>query len=43
MFSVNLDGLISGEYETLGGHSGWPSDYLHQQTVFESLEASRSI
>jgi len=28
MWSVNLDASIAGEYETLGGHSCWPSDYL---------------
>jgi len=26
MWSVNLDASISGEYQTLGGHSGWPSE-----------------
>jgi len=25
MWSVNLDALISGEYQTIEGHSGWPS------------------
>jgi len=28
MWSVNLDVSISGEYQTLGGHSGWHSKYL---------------
>ena len=28
MWGVNLDASIAGEYETLGGHSCWPSDYL---------------
>jgi len=28
MWSVNLDALISGEDQTLGGHSGWPSESL---------------
>jgi len=23
-WGVNLDALIPGEYQTLGGHSGWP-------------------
>jgi len=26
MWSVNLDASISGEYQTLGGHSGRPSE-----------------
>jgi len=26
MWSVNLDASISGEYQTLGGHSCWPSE-----------------
>jgi hypothetical protein len=26
MWSVNLDGSISGEYLTIGGHSGRPSE-----------------
>jgi len=26
MWSVNLDASISGEYQTLGGHSGQPSE-----------------
>jgi len=28
MWSVNLDASISGEYQTLGGHCGRPSEYL---------------
>jgi len=28
MWSVNLDASISGEYRTLGGHSGRPSESL---------------
>jgi len=28
MWSVNLDASISGEYQTLGGHSCRPSEYL---------------
>ena len=28
MWSVNLDASISGEYQTLGGHSSQPSEYL---------------
>ena len=28
MWSVNLDALISGEYQTLGGHSCQPSEEL---------------
>jgi len=28
MWSVNLDAAISGEYQTLGGHSCWPSEEL---------------
>jgi hypothetical protein len=28
MLSVNLDASISGEYQTLGGHSNQPSEYL---------------
>ena len=26
IWSVNLDASISGEYQTLGGQSGWPSE-----------------
>jgi hypothetical protein len=26
MWSVNLDASILGEYQSLGGHSGWPSE-----------------
>ena len=26
MWSINLDASISGEYQTLGGHSGRPSE-----------------
>jgi len=28
IWSVNLDASISGEYQTLEGHSCWPSEYL---------------
>ena len=28
MWSVNWDASISGEYQTLGGHSGRPSELL---------------
>jgi len=28
MWSANLDASFSGEYQTLGGHSGRPSEYL---------------
>jgi len=28
MWSANLEASISGEYQTLGGHSGWPSELL---------------
>jgi hypothetical protein len=28
MWSVNLDGSISGEYQTIGGHSGRPAEQL---------------
>ena len=28
MWSVNLEASISGEYQTLGGHSGRPSEEL---------------
>jgi len=28
MWSVNSDASVSGEYQTLGGHSGRPSEYL---------------
>ena len=28
MWSVNLEASISGEYQTLGGHSSRPSEYL---------------
>jgi len=26
MSSVNLKASMSGEYQTIGGHSGWPSE-----------------
>jgi hypothetical protein len=28
MWSVNLEASVSGEYQTLGGHSGRPSELL---------------
>jgi hypothetical protein len=28
MWRVNIDAVISGEYQTLGGHSGRTSEYL---------------
>jgi len=28
MWCVNIEASISGEYQTLGGHSGWPSEHL---------------
>jgi hypothetical protein len=28
MWSVNLDTSISGKYQTLAGHSCWPSEHL---------------
>ena len=33
MWSVNLDASISGEYQTLGGHSCRPSEYLGAPTT----------
>jgi len=41
MWSVNLDASISGEYRTLGGQSGWPSEELGARTT-TSLGASAS-
>ena len=28
MWSINLDALMSGEYQTIGGYFCWPSEYL---------------
>jgi hypothetical protein len=33
MWSVNLDASISGEHQTLGGHSCWPSESLGALTT----------
>jgi len=33
MWSVNLEGSISGEYQTLGGYSGRPSEWLGSVTT----------
>jgi hypothetical protein len=51
MWSVKLEGSISGEYRTLGGHSGWPSvtgisDDWYRSTmgaVLKRLEACGTV
>lgn len=37
MWSVNLDSSSLGEYQTLGGNSGWPSKQV------ESLKAGTEV